>query len=369
MTTVLRSSSVLALIAGFGAGCMIEEGDDVAGGDDQTSEVTQAAGVTCSPWVCGSNDPDLSVYFHELSVSPAKQNAEGLSVLGFDVGAAFLWNVGVKNGELYAWKPGAPLVQVTGAALIGKSIKIKNNNTGNVWRIRVNNVTSTPLWPAGSGSMPAYELKSSDDADPDHNEKWLCSNPDSLLGEYDTLNQNKWTVVLFEGDRFSATSKTITGWDKTWFNVGCAGHVLAKLALTHHTTVTSKVGGPAYLHDQREDQAMMKMYTADYCGDGTAFTVGGTELGWIDSHAWSPYYYPILTLKLEARWTDVGPSCLQKPRLVGTADPLAINLFGPDINAAIDAHCGATRPKKCSDIGESTDVTKLYEAMFVSAKP
>ena len=40
-----------------------------------------------------------------------------------------------------------------------------------------------------------------------------------------------------------------------------------------------------------------------------------------------------------------------------------------EIDAAIDARCAATRPKKCSDLGQSTNVTKLYGAMFVTATP
>ena len=114
---------------------------------------------------------------------------------------------------------------------------------------------------------------------------------------------------------------------------------------------------------------MAKMYSADYCGDGTSFTVGGTDLGWTDWHPWSPYYYPIAGLDLEARWNAGGPTCLETPRLKGTADPLALSLFGPNIDNAINAHCAATRPKKCSDLGQSTDVTKLYGTHFVSAIP
>ena len=111
------------------------------------------------------------------------------------------------------------------------------------------------------------------------------------------------------------------------------------------------------------------MYTADYCGDGTSFTIFGENLGWKDNHGWFSYYYPLPSLTLEARWGPDGPICLESPRLTGSTDPLVGIEFPNGVDQAIDDQCLPTRPPTCSSLGQSTNVWQLYGNHLVTAYP
>ena len=359
--STLRSATYLALLGGLalGTGC-IAEGDDVAGDDENVGVTEQDVGAGCSPWVCGSNDPYLSVFFHELSEKGAV-NAEGLKLLGIEMAPGDMWSVDVVNGKIWAKKPGF----ASTAAVAGKRMRVVGN--GKKYWLNITWQGNTNYYPVGSGVTPAYRIKYVEDSDPDQVQTFICSNPGQYQGEYDTLFQDKFTVVLFEGERYNATTKRIVGYDNSWFNVGCAGHVLAKMHLTHHSSVGALT--PGYATTANERQTMMKMYTADYCKDGTSFTIGGEKLSWKDDHGWLPHYYPVATLSLEARWDKDGPICLETPRLKGSADPLALFLWPGGVDAAITARCPATRPPTCSSIGQNLDPDKTEGAHLTSANP
>src|SRR6185503_15950048 len=84
--------------------------------------------------------------------------------------------------------------------------------------------------------------------------------------------------VVFEGDRVNTLRKLMSRTaEDDWFNVGCAGHTLAKLFLTRNT-VHSQRSPLARAWEQR--QATLKLLVADYCGTGEPFTVFGQKLAW-----------------------------------------------------------------------------------------
>jgi hypothetical protein len=359
----LRTASLLALMGGFaGTGCMVE-GDEGDVEDLPTDEVEQAL-AACPPMMC--NGAFLNEGFHELSET-GLENAEGFTLLGLYSGG-LQYKVDVVGGQLKATRPG--FATISGMGVLNKVLKVKHKD-GTLFNITIDHVHSAvPYWPnvVGGGTTWAYRMTFKVHGEnPDNPGRPICQNAADVVGEHDTLNQPKWSVVLFEGDRWDAKTKQPKPFSKEWFNVGCAGNVLGKLHMTHHSFPGSLIAG--YANDVRERMAMINMYIANYCGDGTPFTVTGTELSWSDNHVWSPHYYPLVTLDLEARWDEFGAVCLETPRLKGTADPEAIAAFGPDIEAAIEAHCPGRRPKTCSSLGQSMDVTKLEGAYFVSANP
>jgi hypothetical protein len=77
---------------------------------------------------------------------------------------------------------------------------------------------------------------------------------------------------------------------------------------------------------------MLKMFTADVCGDGTSFTVHGQPLLWADANHLMGFAKPAASL--EAVWTDKGAVCLDTPRR-------------PELAEAIAARCGAL--PRCTD--------------------
>lgn len=71
-------------------------------------------------------------------------------------------------------------------------------------------------------------------------------------------------AIVFETDRFDAASKTMDPvGDPRWFNIGCAGHTLAKMHLTRNTIAS---GAAAHGVSANDRQATLKMLVADYCG-------------------------------------------------------------------------------------------------------
>jgi hypothetical protein len=119
-----------------------------------------------------------------------------------------------------------------------------------------------------------------------------------------------------------------TGSGDSWFNLACAGSAMAKMHLLRHTQPGSLVpvtgAPPVPLADPStlpERQAMLKMLTADYCGDGRSFTRTGQPLRYMDRRHW----YPGVPFSLdpaafeigsiEAIWGASGAVCLSQPRL------------------------------------------------------
>ena len=140
-------------------------------------------------------------------------------------------------------------------------------------------------------------------------------------------------AILFAGDRYDSLDKTVVATGAAasgWINVACAGTALAKLYLTRHTeasqiTVTTR----------GERQSMLKMFTADICGDGTSATVHGQPLLWADAKGITTF--ASAPASIEAIWNDAGAVCLDTPRR-------------PELASSIAARCprqtcgGATTP-------------------------
>jgi hypothetical protein len=91
-------------------------------------------------------------------------------------------------------------------------------------------------------------------------------------------------------------------------------------------TADGRVGSdglPPYYTTIAERQAMLKMFTADYCGAGRSFTVDGQDLHYGDANHWYPGtpsldhsggVIPSGTGSVEALWDDKGAVCLDEPR-------------------------------------------------------
>lgn len=338
---VLRpAAAVLVCLAA--TACALDAGDDSeAAASDRdlvTSTETQLL-ETCPNWACGQNGPKLNNrYFHELAEDGTK-NAEGFIAAG-------LWKNNVEytlrvvGSRIFGTRPGAPTL--SGAALTNAFFLV-GHESGYVVRVYIKQVTSVPLWggPFKDQEVEAYRLMWTAPWDPERSTN-LCSEPPigKPMGP-DQLGLPGEFTVIFENNRYDAVTKRLVPGDRNWYNLGCAGHVLSKLFLTGHTAVTGSASAA-------QQQAALKMLTADYCGDGTSFTVGGEPLYWKTSNGYMPYYGTPTTL--ESRWNEHGPVCLDYPRLKSTKSVLAQQLF-PSIWRAIETRCPAHVPPSCQDPG------------------
>jgi ADYC domain len=158
--------------------------------------------------------------------------------------------------------------------------------------------------------------------------------------------------IVFRGDRFDPRTITVLpGAQDMWVNFGCAGKTLSKVYLTRATVHTTPDGNFA------RRQAMLRHFTADYCGNGRTWTITGAKVQW-------KYRQPIVAQseyreknrieaiipashRLEARWSEHGATCLGFPRLGMLEDSETVEALIDRIHASP----GCSQLPLCSDPG------------------
>lgn len=295
--------------------------------------------------VCGSNSPEVDHYgIHELEVA-GLPNGEGIRIVRFSRHADD-YELSVVDGRLRGTSPRGVL---EGKDLTDAELVLEHAGT-DYYVVRIREVGSAafvvppgdpietyllewaPIYKGGVGEFANVCSAPPTDPTTPAGDEWR--DEAALSGMEPTHS------LVFEGDRIDATAKTIDPRvDPAWFNIGCAGHTLAKLHLTRNTW-RSRGGAPE--DSVKSRQAALKMLVADYCGTGTPFTVAGVKLVWENDNGMTFYSTPSA---LEARWSDTGALCLDHPRVATTKNPLAIAEF-PDIDKAIGAECSLPA---CSD--------------------
>jgi len=375
---MFREACVVALVAG----CV---GGEVA--EPTLGELAQnSGGGNCDEFMCGTNSPQIAEFgFWELNLptslgAAGKPNNVGLQVLAFEKGP-YTYVPTVYGGRLTASRrsamPPYATITIAGGDLVGGWFALANGDRR--FRLRIAEVGSVASWaqPKGGASpvmLESYlldwsELAGNTWSEPRNLGKALTGGATGdalgMTGPY-ALH-----TLLFEGDRIDATRKLDTGVDPTWINFGVAGTALAKLALTGHTEASLNAG--AFETTLAERQAMLKLLVADYCGDGTPFTVAGQPLNWRDDRGTMSLTalaaQPPLPLVLEARWTEAGAACLDQPRVDAHWTQLGADTFGPDIYEQIRSHCGAAMPPPCTDHGFEVDGYHLLTASVPLAAP
>jgi hypothetical protein len=295
-------------------------------GQDE-SAVVAGDGEACPKLGCSSNSAYLGpTEFHELEETGFYPNAEGLYLKGLTKNG-ITWRPDVTGtvltGHRWVWVGGLLVHQtLSGANLVNAELVVRNAAGTLEYRIRIINASQNQqFWQAPMTYVNTYELKwkqvvpaAPGDFVP------VCQNPPNPETE-DGPIQNTIESILFAGDRYDTDTLTVTASTPaeatTWFNIGCAGTVLAKLALNRHTDATKSA---QVTTTRAQRQAMLKMYTSDVCGSGDALTVSGTPLRWWSATGLTSKVIP--TTSREALWTDNGAICLDTHRLSGTADDM-----------------------------------------------
>jgi hypothetical protein len=313
------------------------------------AQVEQAAG--CNDWMCGTNTWFAHGRFFWDARKDGLPNEQGVAVEGMEDKEGTRLELSVDGGRIRGiYDSGAVL---EGEDLGGAIIWFSIDDHTTWFAVRIEKVESIPYAiPKSKSSIETYLMLWS--ADPATNE-WenVCS---EAVAKPD-LGMNGEHTLVFERDRIDAKKKLVYDVDANWFNLGCAGSALAKLQLLGHTEVGAADG---YTTTLDERQTLLKMFTADYCGNGKAFTVERQPLDWMDDHGWMAYGYPDQTL--EARWTKDGASCLTTPRLAANPSPVGDSQF-PNLAEMIKTECGGELPS-CGD-----DVTELDGHHVITANP
>ena len=318
--------------------------------------------LNCKPWGCGDNSPVLDNHgFHELHRrGRAMPNPDGLFINVFRKGGS-KYQIDLVGTNLVGRDAGGA-VTLQNAALVGAIIEVRSVRDPSFWydlEIKQVTVGGAAYWQGPATPLESYRIEYGGHGM--GRETPLCDNPlTSTVGQQGFM-ASIYDVVLFSGDRYDAKQKQVvaTGADASgWINFGCAGGSLAKLLLNRHAPVAHV---PGFETTPERRQAMLKMFAADYCGDGTPFTHAGEPLAWRDAAAWVPAF-PLATATHEAWWTERGATCLEIPRLDATTEP-----YLGDLEADIVRACGGALPPACSSLPEWP--AQFGDALFISANP
>jgi hypothetical protein len=301
--------------------------------DEELAEVEQSIlAPHCDDWGCGMNSPWVDeAGFHFLYRNGAT-NPQGFAIEKFEKNG-ITYGFSVYNGRItgtHWW-----FTDLQGQGLIGARLHVLYQGAP-MYEIMITNVGRVWSWAqASTGNrflVETYDLKWSKTAGTFQN---LCSNP----GADEELGMNEFHTLVFEGDVIEASGKTVaTAINNNVINFGCAGSALAKQHLTGHTEVAARLG---FVTTTAERQANLKMFVADYCGDGTPYTVAGQPLQWADHRGWVDVQ-GIPTR--EALWTSSGAGCFNTPRIV--ANPSATSQTDyPNITSRGSIPCASARPQ------------------------
>ncbi len=270
----------------------------------------------CSAWGCGSNSPILGpLYFHELKESGT--SLEGIGIVDM-VQNNVHYRVHVHADKLYGISlNGGP--NLSGAALDGARINLTTPAGNATLYIENVNTASQKFWRGPATYVETYELRYTGAGVPNFGAPLpLCQNPPGRRDGEGSYWLEQYEAILFTGDRYNASSKTVTATTPAqsgdYFNIACAGGALAKLHLNRYTYAGSTSG---YTSGGATRQAMLKMYTGDFCGTGVAYTRQGVTLRWTNAQLQTSAGGS--TASNEALWDLNGAKCIKVHRLHGSA--------------------------------------------------
>ncbi len=305
---------------GLVAGCV--DTTNTPPSHEEVATTTQALNQNqCPIWQCGSNSPEINgVIFHDLSEA-GLANLEGFHIETFRKNGVS-YQIDVRRGRLYGLDSGGNVVlSAANGNLAGAHMLVRNG--ASMFLVRISGLSTNLTYWASTGAQPAptresylLEWSPTTDGVSTSTGRWrnVCNRASAEPAE--AGNMNGYHTVLFDGERINAANKRISSaLDFTWFNLGCAGHALAKLELTGHTEAARAAGFITTIDERR---TMLKMIVADYCGSGFPYTVAGQPLSWMDDKGWMHHS---ANVTIEARWTPEGASCLSEPRVDANPTP------------------------------------------------
>lgn len=303
---------------------------------------------------CGSNTAyvDDGVVFDELNVNFGEGRSDGPrieSAMVTDLEGHPLQppevktTIDVERYELFAYIGGQKtslksLADKRRALVITLSSPKKPDDK---YELLISSVGDRNLWARpGDTGVPAYDVQVRKVANESESGRKPPLFEPLCTGQYiepELRNGAEFTAFVFEGDRYrNGHVVTNDNGGRGWFNLACFGTAAAKMLLTRHTQASGLMGRPT----EGEKTAMLRAITADYCGDGRAWTGDGTPLWWTDRNElftvenqpgwdeWSAY-----SAQVEAVWGRDGKLlCLNEPRRTPRIGPPTSDCSRPAVS-------------------------------------
>lgn len=334
-------SELLAACAPGGPGAVGTCAPDAA--TRGTGTVTSAlvgGGADCPEWGCGTNSPTIGdgVVFDELDSSATLEDAHGIKIKSAILDDGNPVDLHVVRDRLSANRRKDPSRLLSDDELkrITITLAVRRPTEYLEFELRIQDINLQILsyWAGPHEVVPAYLINARQTVPAVTQFEHVCRVTATSTTEPQWRNASYY-ALMFTGDRYDPAAKTVRDAEPgtTWFNLACAATAPAKMHLMRHTNAGAGAGG-AFATSVAQRNAMLKMFTADYCGDGnntapdgTMYTVDGQPLLYGDSNHWyaPPPGVPVFTVAtdgslspagttMEALWTASGAACLTTPR-------------------------------------------------------
>jgi hypothetical protein len=297
-----------------------------------------SSAMNCSYQGCGANAATVGdgIVFDEIDASGQLADPSGLQLVGAWAAGGRPVSIDVVGDQLRATALDYPTDTYATPQQLQDMVLRLSHTDGAEYELRINFVSMTTYWTVRPGDIPVYQLYvrktklsgsglPESELDPPGPGRPICTGKN-----LDTAAETQalpYGALMFAGDRFDDGHKTVTlvpapdpaqPPGPRWFNLACIGTSMAKMHFLRHTTAGSfSNNGTPVSTTPAQRQAMLKMLTADYCGNGHSFTVNGRPLAYQDSMDWYTLYRVDLERldDFEAVWGPNGAICLSQPRL------------------------------------------------------
>lgn len=260
-------------------------------------ELRPGGGYGCS-W-CGlqGNAPSYNgADLPDLDLGPDGTGSTGFKLRGGQTQGLvpFILAVDPATERFYGHTLGEPGdVVVADAGIVGSKIVLEVPNTGQIVYLEITEYDAkVEAWAEGEPPMTAYKASYFG----------AQGQPTALCPS--TNPENQW-FMLIAGETYDRVTHAIDA-APTSVSLVCVGEAAAKMKLLGFGPQGQRQASV------EERMATLRMITADYCGDGTSFTVAGKQVAWRDREGLvTP---PFAEEVLEAKWGPDGALCLEHPR-------------------------------------------------------
>jgi len=290
-------TDTLVLFAGLSlmAACAVEE-------EGEELEFRDTIGCNCG--LGNSNSAHVNLFpIDHLSLG-GEANSAGVVLQGVQPpNGKKIYQLRTIGDELSAWDPDLGTV-ATGAALVGWTIKLYETGHGDELEVHILGYDPAIALEYDPGNtISGYAFGYIDPETPSEIHS-VCP------ASYAYADAIAATVI--RGELFYDNGAVVV--NNEWITIACFGNAVAKTKLfgygpQQHVPGTQSPATPG------EQTATIRMITADYCGDGTSFTVDGTPLDWKNASGGVSPTGNTSFANLEALWTKGGAICIKEPRL------------------------------------------------------
>jgi len=318
--------------------CALEEPPD-----ESTTESS-----LCSIFFCGDNAATGGdgLLFDEFDLF-GDWNYAGVRLLGArwvppSGGTSIPLTLDIQRHALSGIEPGG--WRREGGALVGTIIKLEYSAGGKseIFEILIDGYTQVQFLAGAMDGIPAYLMKARRQGEKKF-DRYVCDQKVLTADPY--WAETPRHALVYRGDRYDRLQKRVIADNDPnngWSFIACAGSAGAKMHVFRHTHAGGfdLAGDPSFMRTPDERTILLKTITADYCGNGSTFTVNGEALAFTAS---TPFTMPALPPRTstatpgalesyEAIWSADGAVCIDTPRLAGVTA------------ASITATCGRTIP-------------------------